>query len=376
MSASRILVLSVSAGAGHLRAADALCQTAATPEFALQACHLDVMQCVSAGFRKIYTDFYVKLVNKAPRLWGWLYQASHEATSDSSLQRLRQAVERLNTRPLLQKIAQFAPDIIICTHFLPAAILAHVLQRGQMQTPVWVQVTDFDLHRLWIQPQMRGYFAANEEVAWRMRHSGISSHSVFVTGIPVLPAFASARPAWAFLEQHGLSQGRPTLMLMGGGAGLGALDAVAERLLNVPLDLQLLVLAGHNAELLTALQQLAGQHRGRMLPLGYTEDVAPLMACADLLISKPGGLTSSECLALGKPMLIHSPIPGQEERNADYLLEQGVAMKASDATALEYRVQLLLREPERLWQMSSRALALGRPQAARQVLRIVLGRQA
>lgn len=370
MKPKKILLLSVSAGAGHTRAAEAIRAHAGD---GVQATHLDVMDYVSTGFRKLYTDFYIALVNRMPALWGYLYQATHDAPAHSSMQRLRRGVERLNTRALLKEIAAFQPDAIVCTHFLPAELLSRAIGKGELDCPVWVQVTDFDLHRLWIQENMAGYFAANEEVAFRMRACGIPAERVHQTGIPIMPAFGQPLSRAACAAQFGLDPARPTLLMMGGGAGLGSLETVAERLLALQGDFQLIVLAGKNAQALAALQQLALRHPGRLLAQGYTNQVERLMACADLVITKPGGLTTSECLALGLPMIVNSPIPGQEERNADFLLEQGVALKAFDAVTLEYRVQLLLREPARLADMAARARALGRPNAARAVLARVMG---
>ena len=159
---------------------------------------------------------------------------------------------------------------------------------------------------------------------------------------------------------------------MGGGAGLGSLDAIAERLLALSGDFQLIVLAGNNATALAALQTLAQRYPGRLVAQGFTDHVERLMACADLVITKPGGLTTSECLALGLPMIVNAPIPGQEERNSDFLLEQGVALKAFDRVTLEYRVCYLLAHPDKLAEMRDKARALGRPNAARQVLARVL----
>ncbi|MCX7292959.1 glycosyltransferase [Janthinobacterium sp.] len=370
----KILLLSVSAGAGHMRAAQAIEAYAARDGGgpAALTLHLDVMEFVTPAFRKLYTDLYIKLVNKAPALWGYLYHATHDAPRDSSMQRLRRAVERLNTRALMARIAAFQPDAIICTHFLPAELLSRALRQQQLACPVWVQVTDFDLHRMWVHEQMQGYFAATDEVAFRMRHEGISADRIHVTGIPVMPAFAQAPDRVQCAQACGLEPRRTTILLMGGGAGLGSLETVAARLLALPGDFQLIALAGKNAAALAALQALAGQYPGRLLAQGFTGEVERLMACADLVITKPGGLTTSECLALGLPMIVNSPIPGQEERNADYLLEQGVALKAFDAVTLEYRVRLLLEHPEQLQSMRAKALALGRPRAALDVLAQVL----
>jgi len=160
---------------------------------------------------------------------------------------------------------------------------------------------------------------------------------------------------------------------MGGGAGLGGLETVAERLLNIDADFQLVALAGKNADALAALQALAARYPGRLLAQGFTDKVERLMACADLVITKPGGLTTSECLAMGLPMIVNSPIPGQEERNADFLLEQGVAMKAFDAVTLEYRIAYLLKNPAKLADMRQKAQALGKAKAAQDVVDVVLG---
>ena len=372
----KILILSVSAGAGHLRAAQAIEACAAQDDGhgpRAIASHLDVMAFVTPAFRQLYTDFYIKLVNKAPALWGYLYHATNEAPKDSTMQRLRRGVERLNTRALMKQIAAFAPDAIVCTHFLPAELLSRALREDQLACPVWVQVTDFDLHRMWVHDRMQGYFAATDEVAFRMRHEGIAADRIHVTGIPVMPAFARAPDRSACAQAFGLDPARKTILLMGGGAGLGSLDTIAARLLALAGDFQLIVLAGKNAAALAALQQLAAQYPGRLLAQGFTNEVERLMACADLVITKPGGLTTSECLALGLPMIVNSPIPGQEERNADYLLEQGVALKAFDGVTLEYRVRHLLDHPEQLQAMRAKALALGRPGAALDVLSQVLG---
>jgi processive 1,2-diacylglycerol beta-glucosyltransferase len=330
------------------------------------------MNYVPAGFRKLYTDFYITLVNKHPAVWGYLYQVTNDAQPDSTMQKLRRGIERLNTRALRKEIASIEPDAIVCTHFLPAEILDRLIRKARVACPVWVQVTDFDLHRMWVHPHMTGYFAASDEVAFRMRAQGIAAHAIHVTGIPIMPAFGQPLERSECAQEFGLDPQRMTLLLMAGGAGLGSLDAIAGRLLALDADFQLIVLAGKNACALAQLQRLAAKYPDRLFPQGFTNQVERLMACADLVITKPGGLTTSECLAMGLPMIVNDPIPGQEERNADFLLEQGVAFKACDPVTLEYRVSYLLNHPEKLAEMRSKARALARPAAARSVLDKVL----
>lgn len=371
MGEKRILLLSVPAGAGHTRVAEAI-RAYAAGQGELDVTHLDATAFATARLRTVYTSLYLYLVQRAPSWWARLYRLTNRVRADGWLHRLRRRVERHESRALVAKIAAIRPDIVVCTHFLPAELLSHEIGAGRLACALWVQVTDFDLHRMWLHPQVSGYFAPNEEVAFRMRAHGIPAEAVHVTGIPTMPAFARLPERVACARALGLDPARTTFLLMGGGAGLGGLSAVARQLLALPGDFQLIVLAGKNAAELAALRQLAVAHPGRLSPQGYTDRVERLMACADLVITKPGGSTTAECLALGLPMIVHAAIPGQEECNANFLLEQGVALKAVDLDTLAYRLRHLMDHPEQLDAMRARARALGRPHAGLRVLETVL----
>nr|WP_306395600.1 glycosyltransferase [Massilia sp. REN29] len=372
IAGKKILLLSVPAGAGHTRVAEAIRACAATGYAQVEAIHLDAMAFATPRLRKVYTDFYLLLIGRVPGLWRHVYRLTDTARPDGLFNRLRRWIERRDCRVLADEIGALAPDAIVCTHFQPAEILAQRIAAGELSCPLWVQVTDFDLHRMWIHPHVTGYFAANEEVAFRMREQGVPAQAIHVAGIPTMPAFAQQHDRAECARALGLDPARKTVLLMGGGAGLGGLSRVAEKLLAVPGDFQLIALAGNNAAELAALRRLAARYPGRLAAQGFTDRVERLMACADLVVTKPGGATSAECLALGLPMIVNAPIPGQEEHNANYLLEHGAALKACDLTTLEYRVRHLLAHPDQLQAMAARARALGRPHAAMQVLETVL----
>jgi processive 1,2-diacylglycerol beta-glucosyltransferase len=362
-----VLLLSVSAGAGHIRAAEAIRSAALREQPDVRIEHLDVMEVVPSLFKRLYADSYLKLINRHPAFWGYLYHASDRTRPDSTMTRLREALERLNTRKLLDRIRTLAPKVIICTHFLPAQLLGRLRRLGQFDIPVHVVVTDFDVHLLWVHQGLSSYCVASDEVAWRLRERGIGDTPVTVTGIPIDPAFASPPDRATCLRELGLDPARKTILLMSGGHGVGDLAGIAARCLAIPGDHQCLAMAGRNADLLSALEGLARQHPGRLVAQGFTRSPERLMVCADLAIGKPGGLSTSECLALGLPMLIVSPIPGQEERNADHLLEHGAALKAHDAAGLEHRLRRILGEPALLPRLAANAKAIGRPFAARDV---------
>ena len=372
---AKIAILSVSAGAGHVRAAQAL-QAAAEKYYpGVETVHIDLMELVPKLFKTIYADTYIKVVERHPAFWGYLYAKSDREKVDSALSKLRIAIERLNTQKLKKLLAEINPDHVVCTHFLPAQLLSRKIGKGSFIKPVWVQVTDFDVHALWIQPHITGYFAASEEVAWRMVERGIPADHIRVTGIPIMPVFGEQYDRATCAAEFGLDPSKTTLLMMSGGAGVGGLEVLAERLLQLPGDFQLVALAGKNQNLLAELQTVAAKYPDRLFPMGFTRVIERIMAASDLAITKPGGLTTSECLAVGLPMIVVSPIPGQEERNADYLLENGAAMKACDAGALAWRVDRLLQEPQRMVAMRVNALKLGKPDAARDVLSRVMGEQ-
>lgn len=404
MAPRSLVILSVSAGAGHVRAAEALRARAAEAYPGVQATHIDLMEWVPSVFRKVYADSFLYVVEKYPEIWGYLYGKTDQPPREySKTETLRKALERLNTVRFMKLLKDLDPDQVICTHFLPAQLLSRKIRKGAFKLPVWVAVTDFDVHRLWIHERMAGYFAASDEVAYRMASKGIDPGSIHVTGIPIMPAFSEPDPGDAAsgaarsagadasslgrtpldkaecARSLGLDPARPVLALMAGGAGVGAgtggggLEATAARLLSLPGDFQLVALAGRNERLLGDLKRLAASHPGRFFPMGFTRTIERLMKAADLAITKPGGLTSSECLAMGLPMILVNPIPGQEERNADYLLENGAALKAYDGPGLEFRVRALLSDPARLAALRSKALALGKPRAASEILERVLG---
>lgn len=379
MSSRTLVLLGVSAGAGHVRAAEALRARAVEAYPDHKVIQLDLMEWVPELFRKVYAESFLYLVERHPELWGYLYgQTDKPPRTGSKLEGLRKAVERLNTTRFMKMLRDLDPDQVICTHFLPAQLLSRKIGKGAFKLPVWVQVTDFDVHRLWIHPHMAGYFAAGEEVAWRMADRGIDPGAIHVTGIPIMPAFSAPLDKSGCARELGLDPAKRVLALMAGGAGVGTgagggLDRTAARLLAMPGDFQVVALAGRNEKLLGDLTRLAEDHPGRLFPMGFTRSIERLMAASDLAVTKPGGLTTSECLAMGLPMILVNPIPGQEERNADYLLENGAALKAYDAAGLSFRVQHLLGNPGRLASLRANALKLGKPRAASAVLELVLG---
>ncbi|MCE2859853.1 MAG: galactosyldiacylglycerol synthase [Oxalobacteraceae bacterium] len=364
----RLLLVSVSAGNGHVRAAQAIAAHAWRdfPQLRLQ--HIDMMQIVPTLFRKLYSDLYMKIASGLPEAWGWLYRKTDREPDHRLSGRLRRAIQRLCSQRLFEEIDRFKPNVIICTHFLPAEVLASAITEKRLDCQVWVQVTDFDLHQMWLHPGISGYFVANEELAFRLQCQGVPRKDIVVSGIPVMPVFTTRPDRPEAAARLSLNPDCFTVLLMGGGAGIGMDPVWITELLETESQLQVIVMTGKNQALRKALVGVAHEYSNRLRIIGFTEDVATLMMAADLAITKPGGLSTSECLVCGLPMLLVNPIPGQEERNAAFLLQEGVAVRADDPLTLQFRLQKLLSDPARLDSMRQRAIALSKPEAAHQVL--------
>jgi len=359
----RVLILSASVGAGHLRAAQALEAAFAASEFPGEAKHLDVLRFTNPAFRTLYSQGYIELVNKAPDLLGWLYDRLDVPWKSH---RLQQAFENANLAPLVRSLAALRPDFALCTHFLPAGIIAWLRRKGRLALPQAVVVTDYDVHALWLLRDVEHYFVAREEARAYLEGAGVPVERISMTGIPIDPMFATPRNKASARRLHGLKDDLPTLLVSVGGFGLDGAVKILECLLAVRLPLQVVAVAGARADVRNRLQRVAAAaaSRHRVHVLGFTTAMDELMAAADLLVGKAGGLTSSEALARELPLLIVNPIPGQEERNSDHLLEVGAALRCNNLSTLAWKVEDLLADPNRLTRLRERARAAARPRAS------------
>ena len=367
----RVLILSASVGAGHLRAAQAVERALQQSAPDVEVHNRDVLDFTNAIFRRVYGQAYLDLVNYFPHFVGYFYDwlEGDGEVRPRTRDRLRQAVQKLNLRPFVRFLRDEHWDLVINTHFLPADLIATLRNRGELHLPQVTACTDFDTHRLWINQPCEKYFCATDEGSLHLQHYGVPAADIAVTGIPIDPVFAAPFDRAACLAQQGLVGDRPILLQLCGGFGVGPVEAVYRSLLGVDKPAEIVVVCGRNEELKAALEKLPPSDRHRVKILGLTHEIDQLMGCADLVVSKPGGLTTSETLARGLPMVIVNPIPGQESRNSDYLLENGAAVKVNHVCTLTAKINELLREPERLSRLRSAARSLGRPNAAFDVAR-------
>jgi processive 1,2-diacylglycerol beta-glucosyltransferase len=369
----KVLILSASAGAGHLRAAQALERAITETGAAREVRHADTLAYTTKVFRNLYSKAYIEMVGRMPDVLGWLYDQFDKPWQN---ERRRLAFDKLNTRPFVRMLRDERPDITICTHFLPAEIISWLKAKQRLATRQAIVVTDFDVHAMWLCHHFEHYFVAIDETRAHLEKLGIPAAKITASGIPIDPQFAGAFDKRRMRDKHALAQDRATILISAGGFGVGAIQHLVASLVDLRHPAQVVAVCGRNEELRRELEQTAARltpsPNVRIKVVGYTTEMHELMAASDLLLGKPGGLTTSEALAMGLAFVIVNPIPGQEERNSDHLLEEGVAIRANNLPTLAYKIDRLLDDPARLRRMQESARLMSRPRAAFEIVNKLL----
>lgn len=351
------LFLAAPFGMGHLHAAKAAGEAWRTLAPDWQVTVENVSQLLVRGV----AAGYLELLQWAPGLYRRLYQSQLPPTS-------AWLIRRAFLRPVIKQLREHQPAVVVATHPFPGRVAAHLKRKGRLSAQIAFVVTDFLPHPLWVCEGVDQYFVATAAGAARLRELGVDPNRINVSGIPIRSAFdrPGLRPA---------EKSPDHVLVMGGGLGLGPIAEAVFALAAIPNPaLKVTVVCGRNEVLRAELATVVGDDP-RVTLIGETDRVPQLMREADLLVSKPGGLTCCEALASGLPILLLAPLPGQEEENAEALLMTGAAQVAPAEDVGQIAARLLWMEPGRLKAMQIAALEAGRPSAARTIVTTLLGAQ-
>jgi processive 1,2-diacylglycerol beta-glucosyltransferase len=354
----RVLIFYAEAGAGHRRAAEALATTLQT-QGAIVAPY-DAMRFVHPLFRTVYVGGGLSLITRLPRLYRLAYHISDQPSIDRVLRGPRYRTQQISTRSLCRTIDSFQPDAIICTHFLPAELCAGWRRSGKLRVPVYTVITDFDPHFMWQHAGTAGYCVPTEAARDRLLHDGVDPAIIHVTGIPIDPRFAALPDRPAAARRLHLDPDRPVVLIMGGGLGVGMMEAIAQSLRTHPLEAQLIFITGSNHALRRQLKAMSRSWTVR----GFVDNMPDWLAVADVAISKAGGLAGSELLAAGVPTIIPCHLTGHEAMNAQYLASTGAALSVASADEGVAEADRLLHDPQARDRLRRAALQAARPDAA------------
>ena len=369
----RILILYASLGSGHLHAAKALEQAFQRyPDVAVQI--EDAFNYASAILRETLTRLYKRLSEKAPELYRMIYEGSDLDDLEESMNGnlVVAQLERPFYKRLEKLVKDTNPDVIICVQQIPSRILQLLNQKGELLQPHYVVVTDVIAHSTWINYGVAGYFLPSELTADLLIDRGVAPELLHVTGIPVKLEIAEPKAMAAMRLKHNLPVDRPVVTLFGGGLHRKRVRMMVSKLLESDCPGMLVVVAGRNTELSEALEDLTDGVQMKLQKLGMIDFVDDLVVASDLVITKAGGLITSEVAARGTPMVIIDPFPGQEEWNADAITAYGAGVQLRLPEMVPPTVLHLLSNPEQLAFMRDRAHMIGQPRAALEIAEQIL----
>ncbi len=363
-----ILFLSVAAGGGHMKAAEAVSNeiTRKYPDSRILV--VDTLRYANPIIDKfIINGLYLNTVKNTPQIWGKLYDM---AETGDNVNDISKAVNKLLSRKIKSLINDFKPSVIICTHPFPLQMISNMKKKGKVTVPTIAILTDHVIHPFWLFEDIDAYVVSNSTMKYEMVKKGFDPKIVFDYGIPVLREFAEKKKRSNILRVNEL-QDKRTILIMGGSLGYGNLKNVFLSIINSDNDVQIIAITGHNKKLRNQLVKLAKDSTKSIKIVSYTNTVADFMQISDLIITKPGGITVSEALAESLPIILMSPIPGQEERNAQFLLNCGVAARITETDDVDTVLHQILDNPLRMQQMRLMSRSLAKPDAASDVLTLI-----
>lgn len=360
----RVLILTITTGQGHNQVAGNL--SSCLKQQNAEVLTMDVFEYISSGLKEIVSHGYLMSTKRLPRVYGKAYRLAEKRDADGKVVRI---TSNIMARKLVRFVDDYMPDVIICTHVF-AAMLVTSVKRKLEQTPKSVGiVTDFTIHPYWEETEMDYYITATELLNNQAIKKGIKPEALLPIGIPIDPRFSETQEKSKARAELGFEDKR-TVLVMSGSMGYGKLGRMIKQLDESELDFQIITVCGHNAKLKRWIDETSFKHK--LYNFGFSDKVCLFMDAADCIVTKPGGLTTSEALAKGLPMIMANPIPGQEDRNVEFLLNNGAAFKVSSTFPVDEALYHLFTNQERLDGIRKMVKILGRGDSAQKFTEFIL----
>lgn len=366
---SKVLVLTASFGEGHNQAASAVAE--ALQDRGVTVKTIDYVEWLNPTFRSFAKFSLIQGIQKAPSLYGLFYKSMSRMKPDSSLQK---RLNHLGMTRMMRHLRRFGPDAVVSTFPAPTGIVSELRELGWTDVPNVGILTDYTTHGQWVKEHVDLYFVPTPEVREELINRGVSGDKILAPGMPVRSKFVKRSSEDLSItrgklrKEHGLREDLPLVLLMGGGAGLLGDITDWEKVFK-KTNAQFAVICGRNERLLKKLLPLNSE---LVKILGYVTEVDEWMAMSDLIVTKAGGITVSECMTMELPMLVYRPIPGQEDRNAQFAIDSGFAVKAKDVRSARRMLSNFISERRYLEIMRENARRAKKPLAAVQIADEVL----
>lgn len=372
MQPKRIVLMYISEVSGHHNATVAIEKALKILDPKAEVSNINAFNYTNPIAEKIVNSIYMGIIKVAPGIWDYLYDNPKIV---KRIEKAKQNVHKSNAPKLKRLFERLKPDMVVCTQAFPCGMVADYKKTYGMELPLVAVLTDYVPHSYWIYDAVNYYITPSEDVSARLVRKGVLSDKVKSLGIPFDPKFNDALDKESIFRKLKLSPEVPTVLIMGGGQGLGPIKKIVRSLEKVSRDIQEIVVTGTNKKLYNSLRRKIRKYKKKIIVFGYAHNINELMFISDIVISKPGGVTTSEVLAKAKPMVIIKPLPGQEANNTAYLTQKGAALKIDDPGKINLVVEDLLRSPHKLIRLQEAAKQISKPCASLDIARFLLNQQ-
>ncbi len=360
----KILIVYASSGAGHKKASEALRGVFLKFHKDIQIEFADALNFTNPFFKKTYPATYEFMVSNFPFVWAFFYYLLDLKCLFRGISRCRRMINSVNCKGFEDYILRNNFDAVIATHFLPVEIISYLKKRGRYSGKLLTVVTDFGLHNFWVSKYVDKYVVATEITKEDLLKRGMPESKIEVLGIPVRLEFLEEKNCAQLFSKLGIKSGVFTVLIAGGGFGAGPVEAIVERLIDLKIAKQIMVVCGSNAKLHQRLEEVTKDYSDSCRIYGFVDNMDELMRISDVLIGKSGGLTSSEAISIGIPLIIVSPIPGQEAKNAEILIRYGAAVGLKNPRHINKEIEKMASKPEILERMKLNAKILSHPDSS------------
>ena len=371
----KVLLLYAKVGNGHLKAAESIKAALESIDKDIVIDYEDGLEYSSALTNKLIIKGYASLARSIPKLYGTMYNRS-DTQDMNTFGEINKMVNKALTIRLKKMLRIKNPDIIISTHPFVSHMCAYLKRKGKTNAKIISVLTDYGIHNMWLEENnyVEKFMVATTEMKNDcVREYGVPEEKIIVTGIPVSARFSEFFDKEQILDELGLVSNKTTLLFFaGGGLGLGKSEGIFEELVESDYDFQLIAVTGKNEKQKSRFENIAKKCSKNIVVLGYTNKVPELMSASDFVITKPGGLTSTECLAMCKPMIIINPIPGQEEQNSIYFTNNGTALRTYKNEPIEHVLDIAVNNKVRVQQMIEMCKVIGKPNSSMDIAHEVI----
>ena len=365
----RVLILYIFERSGHHLAALAIEKAIRELEGSREVLTVNSLGYTNPRLDRVVQKSYLSLLHNTPGIWDYLYDNPRVARK---IARAKEFINKLNSSKLEELLDSFSPEVVICTQAFPCGVVAAYKEKRGKNLPLMGVVTDYIAHRYWLYDEVDFYAVPHETTRRDLVRKGIEERKIRITGIPIDPKFGRKQDRNKTVERVSSNPHLPTVLIMGGGRGLGPLKEIVCSLDALTLSFQMIIITGLNKSLRRDLEKRGSKITKLIHILGYVDNVEELMEISDIIVTKPGGLTVAEALSKGLAIVIAGCLPGQEERNSRFLVNEGAAIKADEGKEVAAIVGELLRNPQRLSSLQAKAGELSGPNASSEIARIIL----